>query len=188
MHCRGTTKERMLVFGRTQVTNGWSFSLATVQRIGMSTKSFISFCSAKFNFSVQGTTDNDILSETTTVMKTFTTSQVTDTSTTSPVNGTTTDNSKIDISPLANGTESEESDLITTTAGPVKTNKINDHGLRVGSFQYYMIEAVGSVVAVVALTAIVILLIYVTIRMRNKQFWKLLDEYPDRDKGVETRI
>ena len=153
------------IFGTTQVTNGRSFFLATVQSIGMSTKSFISFCSAKFNFSVQGTTDNDILSETTTVMTTFTTSQITDTSTTSPVNGTTTADSKIDIS-----NETDRSDLITTTARPVKTNKINDHGIKVGSFQYYMIVAAGSVVAVVTLTAIVILVIYVTIHMRNKQF------------------
>ena len=156
------------VFGTTQVTNGQSLSLATVQSIGMSTKSSISFSSAKFNFSVQGTTDNNILCETTTVMTTFTTSQVTDTLTTSPVNVTTTADSKIDIPPLAN--ETDRSDLITTTAGPVKTNKINDHGLQVGSFQYYMIVAAGGVVAVVALTAIVILVIYVTICMRNKQF------------------
>ena len=156
------------VLGTTQLTNGRSFPLATVQSIGMCTKSFICFCSAKFNFSVQGTTDNNILSETTTVMKTFMTNQVTDTSTTSPVNGTTTADSKIDISPLAN--ETDRSDLITTTAGPVKTNKINDHGLKVGSFQYYIIVAAGGVVAVVALTAIVILIICVTIHMRNEQF------------------
>ena len=131
------------VFGTTQVTNGRSFSLATVQSIGMSTKSFISFCSAKFNFSVQGITDNDILSETTTVMTTFTTSQVTDTSTTSPVKGITTADSKIDMSPLAN--ETDGSDLITTTARPVKTNKINDHGAQWSEHLQLKQEALGSI-------------------------------------------
>ena len=157
------------------MTNGRSFSLATVQSIGMSTKSFISFCSAKFNFSVQGTTDNNILSETTTVMKTFTTSQVMDTSTAIPVKGirTTTADSKIDISPLAN--ETDRTDLITTATGPVKTN---DYGLQVGSFQYYMIVTAGSFVAVVALTAIVILVIYATVHLRIKFSLKIVRRIP----------
>ena len=54
----------------------------------------------------------------------------------------------------------------TTTAGP---NKINNHGSRAGSFQYYIVVAAGSAVAVAALTAIMLLMIYVTIHVRNKK-------------------
>ena len=135
----------------------------------MSTKSFISYCSANFNFSVQGTTDNNILSETTTVMKTFTTSQVTDTSTTSSVNGTTTADSKIDIYPLAN--ETDGSNLVTTAAGIIitaRTSKINTHGLQVGSFQFYMVVAATISMIVVVLTTIVIFVIYMIYHVRNK--------------------
>ena len=129
-------------------------------------QSCISFCSAKFNFSVQGTVDNNILSELTTAMTTLAvTSQV---STTSPMKGITTADSKIDRPFLANGTDG--SDLITTTGGSVTTikiNKINDHDIQVGSFQYYMIVATGSGLVVTALTAIVILIM---IYMRKKKF------------------
>ena len=104
---------------------------------------------------------------TTTAMTTLTmTSQVTDLSTTSPVKSITTANTNTDI-PLSASDRTDGSDLITTTAEPVKTNKINDHGLQVGSFQYYIVVATGSIVAVVALTAIMILII---IYMRNKKF------------------
>ena len=126
------------------------------------------FCLAKFNHSVQGTVDNNITSEPTiTAMTTLTvTSQVTDLSTTSPMKGITTADSNTDM-PLSASDRTDGSDLITTTAETVKTNRINDHGLQVGSFQYYIVVAAGSIVAVVALIAIVIL---IKIYIRNKKF------------------
>ena len=77
--------------------------------------------------------------------------------------------SEIHMPSLANGTDG--SDLITSAAGQItnpKTNKINDRGLQVGSFQYNMIVAAGSVVAVVAFTAIVILVIYLILYKKRK--------------------
>ena len=119
-------------------------------------KSCVSFCSAKFNLSVQGIVDNNILSEHTTAMTTLeVTSQV---STTSPMKGITTAGSKIDRPLLAN--ETDGSDLIITTGGSVTTIK--------PSFQYYIIVVAGSGLAVVALTAIMILIIIYMIKKKFK--------------------
>ena len=124
------------------------------------------------------------------------TSQVTDPYTTSPgpVKGTTTAKTKTDIPLLANGTD--RSDPITTADGQIttqsdNTNKTNDRGLRVGSFQYYMIVAAGSGIVVVALTAIVI---FVTFYVRSKKFkfpLEVVQRLPKqrqkrRDKYIET--
>ena len=82
------------------------------------------------------------------------TSQVTDPSTTG------------DQPPFANGNDA--SDPFIVADGPSTTPELANDGLQLGSSQFYMVIVVGSCIAVVALTAIVILVIYVTFRVRSK--------------------
>ena len=64
-------------------------------------------------------------------------------------------------------TVSPSSDNVTVTA---KIDHINDHGLRVGSFPFYMMIGAVSSITVVILIAVVILMIYVAFRIRSKTF------------------
>ena len=63
-------------------------------------------------------------------------------------------------------------DGVITTAASATTAKMDhindDHGLRVGSFAFYMVIGAVSSITVVILTAIVMLIIYVTFHMRSK--------------------
>ena len=124
-----------------------------------------------------GTVDDN--SETTTVhniMTTLITTQVTESPTTDNVNNITTANTNFHEPPLA----SETDGLITTAASATtaKIDRINDHGLQVGSFPFYMVIGTVSSITVVILTAIVILIIYVTFHMRNKTFSPPSDRIP----------
>ena len=65
-----------------------------------------------------------------------------------------------------------ETDGVITTAASATTAKMDhnndDHGLRVGSFSFYMVIGAVSSITVVILTAVVMLIIYVTFHMRSK--------------------
>ena len=109
-------------------------------------------------------------------MTTLITTQVTESPTTDNVKNITTANTNFHEPPLA----SETDGLITTAASATtaKIDRINDHGLQVGSFPFYMVIGAVSSITVVILTAVVILIIYVTFHMRNKTFSLPSDRIP----------
>lgn len=135
-------------------------------------------CSAKFNLTVQGTVGNNISGSTTLTM----TSQVTDpsTSTTISVKATTADF----VTDLTNGTGG--SDLIITAAGPI-LNKINDRGFQVGSLQFYIVVVASSGIAVTALTAIVILVIYLMFHILRSRSSKFISRIPRQGQRSRNR-